>query len=112
MAFVRRTSNRVILPTSTLPIGRNAARPPNPPLVYPFRVLVKAAVKGAATGADEIWTVGETAGEEESVPKSASCQSLTTYLTAELLCVTVGAQIALMPTRWRMSSAELPFSCR
>src|SRR5260221_14514405 len=112
--LVSRTSILDTLPTFTLPIGRKGTRFPRPEPVYPFKLLVFAAPSSDAsdTGADEIWTVGVTAGDDEKVPRIAICQSLTTYLAALPLCVTTGAQMPLIPNRWRTSRAELPFSLR
>src|SRR5215510_8866700 len=112
--LVNRTSILDTLSTFTLPIGRKGTRFPRPEPVYPFKVLVFAAPSsdGSDTGAEEIWTVGVTAGEDEKVPRNAICQLFTTYLAALSLCVRTGAQMPLIPRRWRMSRAELPFSLR
>ena len=111
MFLVSRTSIFSALATFRLPIGWNGTRLPMPPLVYPFKEPVFAALRPAATGAVEIWTVGVTGGEDVNVPRSANCQLLTMYLAAALsLCVRVGAQTKPKPTRWRKSRTELPFS--
>ena len=74
---------------------------------------MNAALKGAATGADEIWTVGVTAGADVNTPSSEIPQLFTRYFASALvLWVKVGCQTPLKTRRWRTSSAELPFSPR
>src|SRR5579864_6468404 len=104
-----------ILPTVstfTLPMGWKGTPLPRPPLVYPFNVPEFAAVSpGPGLGADPSETVGVALGEEENVVSNPSSQLLTAYLAKLfVLLVKVGAQAPPNTNRWRMSSAELPFS--
>src|SRR5207245_9463416 len=111
MFLVSRTSIFSALATFRLPIGWNGTRLPKPPLVYPFSDPVFAALRPAATGAVEIWTVGVVGGDEVNVPRRANCQLFARYLAAALLLWrSVGAHTKPVPTLWRKSTTELPCS--